>query len=124
MARLKAELLERVERLADRCLDVAEHVAAKRRFPRLIEQMAASGTSIGANVFEADEAMSAKDFCKSLCIAVKELNETRYWLRLFARRGWVAPRRIGPLESELVEVKKVLGAMIGATVRKSAAKRA
>lgn len=123
MARLKAELLERVERLADRCLDVAGHVAAKRRFPRLIEQMTASGTSIGANVFEADEAMSTKDFCKCLRIAVKELNEARYWLRLFTRRGWVAAKRIGPLETELVEVRKVLGAMIGATMRKSAAKR-
>ena len=124
MARLRPELLERVEDVADRVLDVAEHVGSNRRFPRLIEQMAASGTSIGANVFEADEAMSAKDFCKCLCIAVKELNETRYWLRLFARRGWVAPKRIGPLETELVEVKKVLGAMIGATMRKSGAKRA
>jgi four helix bundle protein len=53
-----------------------------------MDQIAASGTSVGANTFEADEAMSRKDFCKALGIANKELNETRFWLRLFVRREW------------------------------------
>lgn len=120
MARLKAELLDRVERLADRVLDVAEHVAGKGTFPRLVEQAAAAGTSVGANVFEADEAMSAKDFCKCLSIAVKELNESRFWVRLFARRGWVAAKRTALLESELIEMKRIFGAMIAATQRRTA----
>jgi four helix bundle protein len=45
-------------------------------------QVLKSGTSIGANVAEAVEAQSKKDFLSKMNIALKEANETRYWLRL------------------------------------------
>jgi four helix bundle protein len=48
-----------------------------------------SGTSVGANIFEADEAMSRPDFCRMLGIVIKELNETRFWLRLVVARKWI-----------------------------------
>jgi four helix bundle protein len=74
-------------------------------------------TSVGANVFEADEAMSRKDFCKSLAISVKELNESRYWIRRAAANGWTKPQRLAPLEAEAIELKRVLGAMVLRTAR-------
>lgn len=72
---------------------------------------------MGANVFEADEAMSRADFCKCLGIAVKELNEVRFWIRLVARHGWVKAERLGDLEGECLQLKKVLGSMVARSKR-------
>ncbi|MDO4460357.1 MAG: four helix bundle protein [Clostridia bacterium] len=48
----------------------------------MINQLARAGTSIGANIHEAQYAQSKKDFISKLEIALKESNETSYWLRL------------------------------------------
>ena len=48
----------------------------------LINQLLRAGTSIGANVYEAQYAQSTKDFISKLEIALKECNETAYWLEL------------------------------------------
>jgi len=48
----------------------------------IINQLMRSGTSIGANYSEADEASSKKDFINKICIAKKETKETKYWLRM------------------------------------------
>lgn len=106
MARLQPELLMRVEAFADRMLDLASALAKAKVHARVIGQLVGCGTAVGANVFEADEAMSRADFCKCLAIAVKELNEARFWIRLVARQGWVASRRLTGLEAECVELKE------------------
>jgi len=49
------------------------------------KQLLRSGTSIGANVEEANAAQSKKDFATKMSIASKEARETRYWLRLLSR---------------------------------------
>ncbi len=46
------------------------------------KQILRSGTSIGANIEEANQAQSKTDFIHKLSIALKEANETNYWLRL------------------------------------------
>ena len=46
------------------------------------DQLARAGTSIGANIYEAQYAQSKKDFISKLEIALKESNETSYWLKL------------------------------------------
>lgn len=112
MARLQEQFLERVESLADRVLDVVGQIEAAGVSRRIVDQLAAAGTSVGANVFEADEAMSRADFVKCMAIAAKELSETRYWLRLAARRNWVKPARLGELLQECDEVRRVFGTII------------
>jgi four helix bundle protein len=120
MGRLRPETLERVERFADRTLDVVDALERKRTSRRILDQLTGCGTSTGANVWEADEAMSRKDFTKTLCVVIKELNETRYWLRLIGRRNWIPAKRLQPLESEAAELKRMFGAMVHRT-RKTAA---
>jgi four helix bundle protein len=115
MARLQESFLERVEALCDRVLEVADAFERARVSRRIIDQVVASGTSVGANVFEADEAMSRADFVKCLCIATKELNETRFWLRMAGRRNWVRSARLTPLLDECGELKRVFGSMISRT---------
>lgn len=117
VARLKAEFLERVEALCDRSLQVAGALETRRVSKRVIDQLVGSGTSVGANVFEADEAMSRKDFVKCLCITVKELNETRFWIRLIGRQGWIKPDRLKGLEDEVLELKRILGTMIARSMK-------
>ena len=115
MARLKSEFLERVEVFCCRVIDVALAVRSKCPSPRVIDQLIGSGTSVGANLFEADEAMSRPDFVKCTCIAVKELNETRFWLRIIGRKGWIKAARLDSLQEECTQLKRILGAMIAKT---------
>jgi len=96
-------------------LDVIQTLELTKCPRRLIEQMAAAGTSVGANVFEADEAMSRADFAKTLSIVNKELNETRFWLRLVARRDWIPAPRLAELLDEAEHLKRIIGAMIART---------
>lgn len=113
--RLKPEFLQRTEAFADRCLAVAEQLLLDGRMSRIVEQLAASGCSVGANVAEANEALSVKDFRKCLGIACKELVETRFWLGLFVRRGWITAARLDPLLTELEEIKRVIGSILTRT---------
>ncbi len=115
MARLKTEFLERVESFSHRVVDVAEAIERQRRSSRIVDQIMAAGSSVGANTWEAAEAMSAKDFCKSLGVALKELSESRYWLRFVAKRGWVKPARIDLLHLEANEIQRILGAIVSKT---------
>jgi len=116
--RLPQLLVDRSESLAHRAVDVAEVLAKQRRFPRIIDQLVGAGTSVGANTTEADEAMSAKDFCKSLGTVVKELGETAYWIRFAAKREWIKGSRLAPLLRECEELKKIFGTMLARTRKK------
>ena len=53
----------------------------------MINQLTRAGTSIGANIHEAQYAQSKKDFVSKLEIALKETSETSYWLKLMKQTG-------------------------------------
>lgn len=112
MGRLNTDLLRRADSFADRTLDVAQALEKQRRYARVVDQIAGSGTAAGANLYEADQAISTKDFVKCVGIAVKEVNETKFWIRLVARRGWIKPDRLEPLEAECEELLRIGNAMI------------
>ncbi len=80
--------------------------------------MVGSGTSVGANLAEAAEPVSRKDFCKHIAIALKELSEVRFWLRLASHRGWAEPARAEHVEAEAVELKLILGSILTRTRRR------
>ena len=115
MGRLQQTFLMRVEDFSSAMVDVAERLVRDKRFLRVADQIAACGTSVGANSYEADEAMSRADFVKTMCIVTKELNESRFWLRLCVRREWLAPSESGPLQIEAAELKSICGAIISRT---------
>jgi four helix bundle protein len=115
VGRLKPELLDRVETFGSCMLDVVDELAAQGRSRRIQEQLAGCGTSVGANTYEADEAMTRPDFCRTLAIIVKEINECRFWLRLLARRGWIEPETLRSLETEAKELKLIYGSMLSRT---------
>lgn len=119
MGRIDQQLLDRIEAWCDRVLAVSQTLEDQGRSRRITDQIIGSGTSVGANLFEADEAMSTKDFTKCIAIALKELNETRFWIRLITRQGWIAPDRLEPFLDETTELKKILGSIIARTKQRT-----
>jgi four helix bundle protein len=109
MGRLKGDLIDRVDDFANRILDVAEALERQNRSRRIVDQLTGCETSVGANVCEADEALSRKDFVKCFGTALKELGETRFWIRIARRRKWVTARSIAALYDESVQLTKILG---------------
>ncbi len=112
MGRLRPDFVERVEAFVHQMLDVVTLLEARSIRSRLLDQIAAASTSVGANVCEADEGMSRADFVKCLSIASKELSETRFWLRLCSRRGWIPQDSAVPVLAESNELQRILSSMI------------
>lgn len=63
-------------------INVHQHIAKDSTGRVLGSQLLRAGTSVGANVEEAQAAQSAADFTSKMSIALKEARETRYWLQL------------------------------------------
>ena len=82
----------------------------------LPKQLIRSGTSVGANVEEAQAAQSRADIIAKYSIALKESRETVYWLRLLQEVG-VKHDRLHPMIQESKEISKILGAIVVNTRR-------
>ena len=81
-------------------------------------QLTSSATSAGANYSEACGAESKKDWVHKLQIAVKELRETDYWLRLIARTEMLNPGRLKKLIGETDEITAILVTAVTTAKRK------
>jgi four helix bundle protein len=74
-------------------------------------QICKSGTSIGANIAEAQRAQSTADFVSKMKIALKEANETQYWLRLLYETKYLSGKEYASLDRDLSEILKILTAI-------------
>ena len=74
----------------------------------LVNQLLRSGTSIGANVHEAQYAQGAKDFISKFEIALKECNESEYWLELLYDVGSLSLEEFSSLRNGCLELRKML----------------
>jgi four helix bundle protein len=96
----KVDLPERTFEFARRivwCRQLDQNPGTSRT---LANQLLRSGTSVGANVEEAQGAQSPADFVAKSYIACKEARETHYWLRLLAVTGVLPQQRLGDLPDE------------------------
>ena len=78
----------------------------------LTRQLLRCGTSIGANVAEAQQAQSKADFISKLNIALKEAVETDYWLRLLHETGYLNTAQFNSIFSECEELEHLLISII------------
>ena len=78
----------------------------------LTNQLLRSGTSIGANIHEANYASSPADFIAKLQIALKECHETEYWLELFVKTNILSEDRYKTLKNSCGKIRKLLIASI------------
>ena len=81
----------------------------------LSKQLLRSGTSIGANVVESQQAQSRPDFISKLCIALKEASETNYWLRLLHATEYLSEKEYVSIHSDCKELEKLLTSIIKTT---------
>jgi four helix bundle protein len=78
-------LEERTALFGETIIDFCAEIPLGPRTNRLVDQLTGCGTSIGANYGEADDALSKKDFAKTIGICRKEARETKFFLRMIAR---------------------------------------
>lgn len=71
-------------------------------------QIGRSGTSIGANIYEANYAQGRKDFISKLEIALKEASETGYWLELLHRTGYIDDTSFKSLSDQCASIRVLL----------------
>ena len=79
------DLEERTARFGEAIIDFAKTIPQNPVTGRIITQLIGAGTSVGANYVEADDAVSKKDFLKSIGTCRKEARETKHFLRMVVR---------------------------------------
>ena len=84
----------------------------------LSKQLLRSGTSIGANVEEAQHPQSMPDFISKMSISLKETRETTYWLRLLRDADYLTAEQVQPLLDECHDILHILIAIINTSNKK------
>ena len=79
------DLEERTARFGEAIIDLAKTIPQGPVTNRIIPQLVGAGTSVGANYVEADDAVSKKEFLKSIGTCRKEARETKHFLRMAVR---------------------------------------
>ncbi|MCR5711634.1 four helix bundle protein [Prevotella sp. tf2-5] len=92
-----------------RIVKLFQYLIDNKVSPALPTQILRSGTSIGANVNESIYAQSKKDFISKMHIALKEANETKYWLRILHASGYINDNEF---ESMLTDNKNIIGTLV------------
>ena len=97
---------------AVRIVKLCNHLTANKKAYSLSNQLLRSGTSIGANLAEAQQAQSRPDFVSKLSIALKEAVETNYWLRLLHATNYLTDLEFNSIVTDCQELEKMLTAII------------
>jgi len=98
---------DKSKEFAIRIINLFKFLSQSKEFV-ISNQILRSGTSIGANVAESECAISKKDFTNKLYIALKECNETLYWLELLVATNYIDDKQFQSLYNDCEEVKKIL----------------
>ena len=78
----------------------------------LSKQVLRSGTSVGANVREAEHSESKADFIHKMAIAQKEINETLFWLELMQETEYISKQEFESIKADAVEIIKLITSSI------------
>ena len=93
-------------------------VLVERKEFVLSKQLLRSGTSLGANVRESEHAQSKADFIHKLSIALKEANETEYWIDLLFETKYLSQTEFDIIKPKIVELLKLLTSIINTSKTK------
>ena len=105
-------LHEKTLDFAVRIVELHKYVIRTQKEYDLPRQILRSGTSIGANCMESRSAQSTADFVSKLSIALKEADETSYWLNLFLKVNYITIEQFDSINSDLQEIIKILVTII------------
>ena len=100
---------------AVRIVNLCKYLRYKKKEFVLSKQLLRSGTSIGANVHEGKRAQSRADFLAKMSIALKEANETYYWLKLLYRTEYLTKEEYLSMRGDIDEILRILTAICKTT---------
>jgi four helix bundle protein len=101
-------LRDRSREFAKQIVLLCSEIKEKRHVSALSNQLLRSGTSIGANIHEAQYAQGTKDFISKFEIALKECHETEYWLELLFETGFLDEGRYKPIRNNCGAIRRML----------------
>lgn len=111
-------LREKSKNFAKQIVVLCRDIKNKNHESVLTNQLLRSGTSIGANLHEAQYAQGTKDFISKLEIALKECYETEYWLELLFETGYILQEDYKQIQNDAGSIRRMLISSI-ATVKKN-----
>ena len=112
MTRKENSIAEKSMAFAVRIVGLFRHLTEKKRECVMSKQVLRSGTSIGANVREANSAQSKADFISKMAIALKECDETGYWLELLTRTEYLSWEEYDSINADCRELFAMLTAIL------------
>ena len=101
-------LVDLSKQFAVNIVNLCTEIKENRKSNVLLNQLLRSGTSIGANIHEANYASSMADFINKFQIALKECYETDYWLGLFKDTNIITNEEYNSLFSQCSKLRKLL----------------
>lgn len=108
-------IVEKTDAFSDRIIKMYKFLVNHHHDGVLARQVLKSGTSIGANVAESKNAQSRSDFVNKLNIALKEADETLYWLKKLLVMEYIKPVHYESMASDNEEIIKILTKIIKTT---------
>lgn len=112
---MRNNLYDKSYAFAIRIVKAYQFLSAEKREFILSKQLLKSGTSIGANVAEADGAISTADFSSKISISYKECLETKYWLSLLKDTGFIEEKTFLSMHDDADELTKILFSILKTT---------
>ena len=100
---------------AIRIVNLYKFLTADKKEFVLSKQILKSGTSIGANISEAQQGQSRKDFLMKMNIALKECSETKYWLKLLDATNYIDDDQTNSIMKDCIEIERMLTSIVKTT---------
>lgn len=117
--RLKSVAYDKAYALAIRAVKAYKYLKENQQEFVLSKQLLRSGTSIGANVAEANGAISDSEFSAKMSIAYKECLETKYWLSLLKDTEYIEQKAFNSIYQDADEVGRIIFSILKKTRMKS-----
>ena len=105
-------LIDKSVAFASRIIKLHQYLIKTKKETVISKQIVRSGTSIGANINEANYGQSKADFISKMHIALKETAETEYWLKLLTMSEYISEDMGKSLLNDCLEIKRILIASI------------
>ena len=112
LKREKNILMEKVNAFTNRIIRLYQYLKDSKQEYILSKQLLRSGTSIGANFIESQSAQSSADFIHKLEIALKEAQETKYWIDKLLVGNYISNYGHTSISNDNIELIKLLSAII------------
>ena len=103
---------EKSLQFANRIVKLYKFLVYEKNEYVISKQVLRSGTSIGANIAEAQDAQSKKDFLSKMSISLKETSETKFWLKVLLNADYISENEFKSIYDDTCELHKILSSII------------